>query len=59
MKDNFNKQSRVHFIKWLSELRKKDIFLVGGKGANLGELYYLGFPVPQIITSFFLLILAW
>ncbi len=47
MKDNFNKQSRLHFIKWLSELRKKDIFLVGGKGANLGELYYLGFPVPH------------
>lgn len=34
------------FIAWLSELSKKDGKLVGGKGANLGEMYNSGFPVP-------------
>lgn len=41
------------FIKWLSELSKKDINIVGGKGANLGEMYNAGLPVPPafIITA--------
>lgn len=29
------------------EIRKKDLALVGGKGANLGELSAAGFPVPE------------
>lgn len=37
----------LHFVKWLSELRREDLSLVGGKGANLGELRALGFPVPN------------
>lgn len=41
------------YIKWLSELSKGDISIAGGKGANLGELYNAGFPIPQafIVTS--------
>ncbi len=35
------------FVAWLSNLSKADIKLVGGKGANLGEMYNSSFPVPQ------------
>ncbi|NJE25491.1 phosphoenolpyruvate synthase [Thermococcus sp. MV5] len=34
------------FIKWFEELRKEDVPLVGGKGANLGEMTSAGIPVP-------------
>ncbi|RDV83230.1 phosphoenolpyruvate synthase [Ammonifex thiophilus] len=34
------------FIRWFHELTKEDIPLVGGKGANLGELTRAGIPVP-------------
>ncbi|MBO8128652.1 MAG: phosphoenolpyruvate synthase [Peptococcaceae bacterium] len=34
------------FIKWFEELTKDDIALVGGKGANLGELTRAGIRVP-------------
>lgn len=34
------------FIKWFEELRKDDVPLVGGKGANLGEMTNAGIPVP-------------
>ncbi|MEM4367011.1 MAG: phosphoenolpyruvate synthase [Candidatus Anstonellales archaeon] len=33
-------------IKWFSELRKEDVGIVGGKGANLGEMSAAGFPIP-------------
>lgn len=33
-------------IKWFDEIRKTDIPIVGGKGANLGELTSAGAPVP-------------
>lgn len=33
-------------ILWFNEVGKKDISLVGGKGANLGEMTRAGFPVP-------------
>lgn len=38
---------------WFSEVDKKDIAQVGGKGANLGEMTKAGFPVPPgfIVTS--------
>jgi len=41
------------FIYWFSEIDKKDIALVGGKGANLGEMFNSGIPVPPgfIISS--------
>ncbi len=36
-----------------SKIRKDDIPLVGGKGANLGEMYNFGLPVPNgfVITA--------
>lgn len=34
-------------ILWFNELRFEDVGLVGGKGANLGEMYNLGIPVPN------------
>jgi len=41
------------YIKWLSELDKKSGQLVGGKGANLAEMFNSKFPVPPafIITT--------
>ncbi len=41
------------YIKWLSNLSKKDISLAGGKGANLGEMFNSKFPVPQafVVTT--------
>ncbi|OGH18398.1 MAG: phosphoenolpyruvate synthase [Candidatus Levybacteria bacterium RIFCSPHIGHO2_12_FULL_38_12] len=40
-------------VLWFSEVGKDDIALVGGKGANLGEMTGAGFPVPDgfIVTS--------
>jgi len=37
----------------IAELRKEDIALVGGKGANLGEMTENGFPVPEgfVVTT--------
>ncbi len=34
-------------VVWLSEVGKDDVPLVGGKGANLGELYRNEIPVPN------------
>lgn len=41
------------FVVWFKEVDKEDIALVGGKGANLGEMTKAGFPVPNgfIVTS--------
>jgi pyruvate,water dikinase len=41
------------YIYWFSELGKKDIPIAGGKGANLGEMYNVDFPVPPgfVISS--------
>lgn len=36
----------LRFIRWFRELSKGDVGLVGGKGANLGELTQAGIPVP-------------
>jgi len=43
----------MKFIKWLKELSKNDLSLVGGKAANLGEMYNAGLPVPQafVVTA--------
>ncbi len=40
-------------ILWFNEVGKEDVALVGGKGANLGEMAQAGFPVPHgfIVTS--------
>jgi phosphoenolpyruvate synthase/pyruvate phosphate dikinase len=34
------------YIAWYDEIRKDDIALAGGKGANMGELSRAGLPVP-------------
>lgn len=34
------------YIKWFDEISKQDVSIVGGKGANLGELTHLNLPVP-------------
>jgi len=33
-------------VVWLEDVRRKDIPLVGGKGASLGEMIGAGLPVP-------------
>jgi pyruvate,water dikinase len=41
------------FVAWFSEIDKNDVALVGGKGANLGEMINAKFPVPNgfVVTS--------
>src|SRR5215207_4987905 len=41
------------YTAWFDEIRKDDIALAGGKGANLGELSRAGLPVPSgfVITT--------
>lgn len=41
------------FVRWFSDVGKEDTGLVGGKGANLGEMTKSGFPVPPgfIVTA--------
>lgn len=45
--------SQNKFIYWFSKIDKNDGHLVGGKGANLGEMYNMGIPVPSgfIVSS--------
>ena len=46
-------KSSQKVIVWFNEVGKEDISLVGGKGANLGELTKANIPVPQgfIVTA--------
>ena len=41
------------YVLWFHEIDKDDVALVGGKGANLGEMTKAGFPVPGgfVVTS--------
>jgi pyruvate,water dikinase len=43
----------LKLIAWFGEVDKDDVGLVGGKGANLGELTRAGIPVPSgfVVTS--------
>ena len=38
--------NRQHDVVWAQNIGKEDIPLVGGKGANLGEMIGIGLPVP-------------
>jgi len=38
--------NQITNIAWFRELRKEDIPIAGGKGANLGEMYNLKLPIP-------------
>jgi len=51
--ENSNSNSRIEFIKWFSEIGKDSGKIVGGKGANLGEIFNLGVPVPEgfVVTA--------
>lgn len=42
------------YLVWFEEVGKEDVYLVGGKGANLGEMVNARFPIPYgfIITSY-------
>ncbi len=41
------------FVLWFGKIDRDDIALVGGKGANLGEMAKAGFPVPDgfVVTA--------
>src|SRR5579871_1375215 len=42
-----------NLVAWFHEVDKNDLALVGGKGANLGEMIRSDFPVPDgfIVTT--------
>ncbi len=44
------KRGIMSFIRWFKETSKDDVAIVGGKAANLGEMYNAGFPVPPGFT---------
>src|SRR4030066_1077214 len=46
-------KQRPKAVVWFNEVTKNDIPLVGGKGANFGEMTNAGIPVPPgfIVTS--------
>jgi phosphoenolpyruvate synthase/pyruvate phosphate dikinase len=41
------KNKTPDYVMWFRDIKKDDIPLVGGKGANLGELTRSGIPVPN------------
>ena len=38
--------TQYNYIKWFTEIKKEDVNIVGGKGANLGEMTSMGVDVP-------------
>lgn len=53
MEKEAKQNSSVDFVKWFSEVNKDSGKLVGGKGANLAEIYNLKLPVPPgfVVTA--------
>ena len=53
MEKKGEKEKKPELIKWFSELNKDSGAIVGGKGANLAEIYNLKVPVPPgfVITA--------
>ncbi|HIP84483.1 MAG TPA: phosphoenolpyruvate synthase [Methanothermococcus okinawensis] len=43
----------MKLIAWLDEISNRDVDVVGGKGASLGEMWNAGFPVPPafVVTA--------
>ena len=37
----------MQYIRWFKDIHKEDVNIAGGKGANLGEMWNNGFPVPN------------
>jgi len=50
---NIKDSKQPDFIKWFSELNKDSGKIVGGKGANLAEIFNLKIPVPEgfVVTA--------
>src|SRR5690606_32820360 len=44
--DPSSREVRMRFVAWLDDISRGDTPLVGGKGANLGEMRRAGLPVP-------------
>lgn len=46
-------ENKINFLRWFREIDKNDVGLVGGKGANLGEMTQAGVPVPPgfVVTA--------
>jgi phosphohistidine swiveling domain-containing protein len=53
IESKLDKKHTRPFILWFSELGRNDLEIAGGKGANLGELFQGGFPVPTgfVVTT--------
>jgi pyruvate, water dikinase len=53
MKEEKKENSKIDLVKWFSEINKDSGKDVGGKGANLGEMFNLKIPVPEgfVITA--------
>ena len=53
MSEKRGKGKDIDFVKWFSELNKDSGNVVGGKGANLAEIYNLKVPVPSgfVVTA--------
>ena len=47
------KMNNTPTLLWFNQIKKEDIADVGGKGANLGEMYSIKIPVPNgfVVTS--------
>lgn len=48
-----DREEKIEFVRWFSELSNKDIAIAGGKGASLAEMYINKFPIPPgfVITA--------
>ncbi|MCY9560360.1 hypothetical protein M5X08_21895 [Paenibacillus apiarius] len=46
----WNESLKKDLVLWLDHTVKEDISLVGGKGANLGETFQAGFPIPRAFS---------
>ncbi|MCM3340575.1 hypothetical protein M3650_18500 [Paenibacillus sp. MER TA 81-3] len=45
-----NESFKNDLVLWLDHTGKEDISLVGRKGANLGEMFQAGFPIPRAFS---------
>ena len=48
---NKEKNKDKKYLVWFDEIDKDDVGLVGGKGANLGEMIKAGFPIPEAFCT--------
>jgi pyruvate,water dikinase len=50
---NLKNNMKTPALLWFKDIKFEDVAIVGGKGANLGEMYGLGIPVPNgfVVTA--------